>query len=73
MPGAVIMAINKGVGFRIVTRLGRTTLSRFGRGVPFVGGVVGAGLDSYLLKKIADTVRDQFPFKATLTPIPPTA
>ncbi|WP_312719374.1 EcsC family protein [Mobilicoccus sp.] len=70
LPGALLMAINKGVGFRIVTRMGRSTLSKMGRLVPVAGGAIGAGLDSYLLKKIADGVRDQFPFKATLTSLP---
>lgn len=31
LPGALLMAINKGVGFRIVTRMGRSTLSKMGR------------------------------------------
>ncbi|GAB47755.1 EcsC family protein [Mobilicoccus pelagius] len=70
LPGAVVMAINKGVGFRIITRMGRTTLTKLGRLVPVAGGAIGAGLDSYLLKKIADGVREQFPFKATLTSLP---
>ncbi|MDO5627758.1 MAG: EcsC family protein [Mobilicoccus sp.] len=70
MPGAVLMAVNKGVGFRIVTRLGRTTFARFGRGVPFIGGVVGAGLDSYLLHRLGTHVREEFPAKATLTSLP---
>ncbi|WP_040161812.1 EcsC family protein [Mobilicoccus massiliensis] len=72
LPGAVLMAINKGVGFRLITKLGRSTFARAGRGVPFLGGVIGAGLDSYLLKKIADHVRQQFPVKATLTSLPTT-
>ena len=32
------------------------------------GGI--SGVDGDLLKKIADSVRDQFPFKATLTSLP---
>lgn len=71
MPGAVLMAINKGVGFRLITRLGRSTFAKLGRGVPLFGGVVGAGVDSYLLNKLADHVRTEFPVKATLTTLPP--
>lgn len=71
MPGAVIMAVNKGVGFRLVTRLGKTTLARFRLGVPLMGGVIGGGLDAYLLNKLADHVRTEFPVKATVTTLPP--
>lgn len=57
LPGPMLMAVNKGVGFRLITQLGKKGLSRFGRGVPLLGGAIGAGVDSYLLKQIADHVR----------------
>lgn len=65
LPGPVMMAVNKAVGFRLLTQMGRSTLGRLGRGVPFVGGAIGAGLDSYMLKQIADHVREEFPPKNT--------
>ncbi|WP_226913413.1 EcsC family protein [Gephyromycinifex aptenodytis] len=71
MPGPVMMAINKGVGFRLVTSIGRGTFTRMGRAVPFLGGAVGAGVDTFLLNKLADYVRQEFPVKATLTGLPP--
>lgn len=61
LPGSAILAINKGVGFRLMTQFGRKALGRLGRGVPFVGGVVGAGMDGYLLNRMAEHVRAQFP------------
>lgn len=67
LPGPVLMAVNKGVGFRLLTQVGKKSLARLGRGVPVVGGVLGAGLDGYMLKQIADHVRTEFPPKATLT------
>ncbi|GAB3679620.1 EcsC family protein [Angustibacter aerolatus] len=63
LPGPVLMALNKGIGFRLVGRAGRSALSRLGRGVPFVGGVVGAGVDGYLLKQITDHARREFPLR----------
>jgi hypothetical protein len=36
-------------------------LSKLGRGVPLAGGVVGAALDGYLMKQIADHARREFP------------
>lgn len=67
LPGPVLMAVNKGVGFRLLTQVGKKSLTRLGRTVPLVGGALGAGLDGYMLKQIADHVRTEFPPKATLT------
>ncbi|MBK6887621.1 MAG: EcsC family protein [Tetrasphaera sp.] len=61
LPGPVLMVVNKAVGFRILSTAGKGVLSRFGRGVPIAGGVVGAGLDTYLLRRIADNARREFP------------
>lgn len=61
LPGTAVVAINKAVGFRLLTQFGRKALSRLGRAVPFVGGAVGAGLDGYLLNQIAGHVRREFP------------
>jgi hypothetical protein len=61
LPGPAIMVLNKGIGFRLVSSVGKSVLGRFGRGVPVVGGVVGAGLDAYLLRRIAGHARSEFP------------
>ncbi len=61
VPKAAAMVINKGVGFRVATRLGSRTMARLGRAVPLAGGVIGAGLDTFLMKRIADSVREEFP------------
>jgi hypothetical protein len=61
LPGPVLLAVNKGVGFRVLGRVGKNSIARFGRGVPLAGGVVGACVDAYLLKRIADHARLEFP------------
>ena len=61
LPGPALMVVNKAVGFRLVATAGKKTLTRFGKGVPVIGGVIGAGLDGYLLKRIADHARHEFP------------
>lgn len=61
LSGPALMVLNKGIGFRLVSRVGQAALPRFGKGVPVVGGVVGAGLDSYLLRRITDHARREFP------------
>lgn len=68
LPGPAAMMINKGVGFRLLSSAGRSALSRLGRGVPLAGGLVGAGLDAYLLRRIADHARRELPPRAAIAP-----
>jgi len=67
LPGPALMAVRKGVAFRLLCRIGRKSLPRLGKAVPVAGGAVGAGLDTYLLKRIADHARTEFPLKAEAT------
>lgn len=65
LPGPALMVLNKAVAFRLVGRVGRATFSRLGRALPLAGGAVSAGLDTYMLKRIADHARREFPMRAT--------
>lgn len=67
LPGPALMMVNKGVGFRLLSQIGRKGLQRFGKAVPLVGGAVGAGVDVYLLHRIADHARHEFPPRMALT------
>ncbi|MGO0576321.1 EcsC family protein [Ornithinimicrobium panacihumi] len=69
MPKAAGMMINKAVGFRLLTSVGGKALSRFIRFVPVAGGVVGAGLDGLLMKRIADHAKREFPLRETAEPV----
>lgn len=60
LPGPALMVLNKGIGFRLLSQVGKKGFSRLGRGVPLVGGAIGAGLDWWLLRKIADSARKEF-------------
>lgn len=64
LPKAAVMVINKGVGFKLATQLGSKSLSRLGRFVPVVGGGIGAGIDGFLMNRIADHAREEFPPRA---------
>lgn len=66
LPAPMLMAVNKGVGFRLATQLGRKAFGRLGRGVPLLGGAIGAGLDGLMIRRIADHVRHEFPPRETL-------
>ena len=63
LPGPALMAVNKAVGFRLFSQVGKKSLTRFGKAVPLVGGVVGAGVDTFLLTRIARHARSEFPPK----------
>ncbi len=61
VPQAAAMVLNKGIGFRVATRLGTRVVGRLGRAVPLAGGVIGAGLDTYLMRRLAAQVKEEFP------------
>lgn len=65
LPPAALMAVNKGVAFRIVVKLGQKGLSRLGRMVPLAGGVIGGGVDAYVIRRIAKHARKEL---ATVAP-----
>jgi hypothetical protein len=53
--------LNKAIGFRLLRGVGEKAFSRLGRGVPVVGGVIGGGIDVWMMKRIADHAMEQFP------------
>lgn len=65
MPKAAAMMVNKAVAFRLLTNVGGKALSRLVRFVPVAGGIIGAGLDGYLIKRIADQARREFTPRAS--------
>lgn len=67
LPAAAGMMINKAVGFRLLTALGGKALGRVVRFVPVAGGLVGAGLDGLLMKRIAEHARREFTPRAELS------
>jgi hypothetical protein len=71
LPGPALMVLNKAIGFRLLSTAGKKTLTRFGRKMPIVGGVVGAGMDGWLLHRISENARGEFPpVAAQLTATP---
>ncbi|MGQ7296526.1 EcsC family protein [Quadrisphaera sp. KR29] len=61
--GPGLAVLNKAIGFQLLSRLGRSGLSRLGRGLPLAGGVLGAGLDAYALRRTAKAARAAFPLR----------
>jgi hypothetical protein len=65
LPPPTLMVVNKAVGFRLLGRIGQGTFARLGRAVPVVGGVLGAGVDVYMLGRIGQQAAKEFPPVAT--------
>lgn len=60
IPGHVIKAINKAVGFRLVTKFGEKGIINLGKCVPIIGGVLGAAFDIATVDIIAKVAKDIF-------------
>lgn len=61
LPPAVLMAVNKAIGFRLIRGLVGKTFARLGRFVPVAGGVIGAGLDGWMMRNIGKHALREFP------------
>ncbi len=59
LPSSALAFINKGIAFRVLARTLGKGVTRFGRLVPILGGVVGAIIDRTLLRSIARNARRQ--------------
>lgn len=61
LPPPAVMVVNKAVGFRLITQVGDKLFTKLGKGIPVAGGVLGAGLDAFLLSRIAKGAKKEFP------------
>lgn len=61
LPGRVLLEINKKVGYRLLTRFGEGGVFTLGKGIPLVGGAVGAGMDGAACRSIGAYARAAFP------------
>ena len=69
LPAPALMVLNKAIGFRLLGRVGQGTFAKLGRGVPVVGGLIGGGVDVYMLGKIAQHAVKEFPPVTTVTSV----
>lgn len=58
--GKTLIEINKRVGFRLFTKFGEKGVINLGKGVPLIGGVIGATFDSVATNTIGNIARDTF-------------
>lgn len=60
IPSGVLIAINKKVGFRLLTKFGNKGVVNFGKVVPVFGGVIGGAIDISSTKIIAQNAYNVF-------------
>lgn len=58
--GETIKAINRAVGFRLITKFGQTGLVNLGKMLPILGGVIGGTFDAVSTNIIGNVARDAF-------------
>jgi EcsC protein family len=61
LPPAALLMLNKAIGFRLLRGVGEKAFARLGRAIPLAGGVVGGGIDVWMMKRIADHALNEFP------------
>lgn len=61
LPPGALLVVNKAIGFKLLSGLGEKAFARLGRGIPVLGGLVGAGFDGWMMKKIGDQALKEFP------------
>lgn len=60
IPGEVIKAINKKVGFRLLTRFGQKGVVNLGKAIPIAGGIIGGTVDGIGTGIIGKTAKKVF-------------
>jgi len=68
LPSGALLVANKGIGFRLLRATAERLLGRFGRGVPFIGGIVVAITDAWMMRRIAEQAIIGFPAEDSAVP-----
>jgi uncharacterized protein (DUF697 family) len=54
LPAAALAAINRAVGFRLVSKFGQEGVVNLHKAIPLLGGLVGGGIDYMMTRKLGD-------------------
>ncbi len=68
LPSGALLLANKAIGFRLLYAVAQRLFGRFGRGVPLIGGLVVAARDAWLMRRIAERAKLEFPAGASAVP-----
>ena len=61
LPAGALLVANKGIGFRLLRLVAERLFGRFGRGVPVIGGIAVAFTDAWMMGRIAEQAKADFP------------
>lgn len=57
---ALIVRINRAVGFRLLTKFGTKGAINLSKAIPVIGGLIGGGVDAYSTKVIGNKAKELF-------------
>ncbi len=60
IPGTLFVKINQAVGFRLLTKFGEKGVLNIVKGIPLVGGIIGATFDILSTNTVGNIARDLF-------------
>ena len=59
-PGTLLVKINQAVGFRLLTKFGEKGVLNIVKGIPLLGGIIGATFDILSTNTVGNIARDLF-------------
>jgi hypothetical protein len=68
LPSGALLVGNKGIGYRLLHAIAGRLFARFGRGVPFIGGIFVATTDGWMMRRIAKQAMIDFPTDDSAVP-----
>ncbi len=66
---ALIVRINRAVGFRLLTKFGTKGAINLSKAIPVIGGFIGGGVDAYSTKVIGNKAKELFILGQNESPI----
>lgn len=60
IPGAILIKINKWIGFRLITKAGTRGVINLTKLLPIIGGVIGGGFDAAVTSTVASVAKSHF-------------
>ena len=60
IPGTLFVKINQAVGFRLLTKFGEKGVLNIVKGIPLLGGIIGATFDILSTNTVGNIARDLF-------------
>ena len=64
LPSGALLVANKAIGFRVLRLMISTLFGYLGRGVPLVGGLAIGFTDGWMMGRIAEQAKADFPLTA---------